>query len=531
MSDDEDFDNIPVKPRGAVSQPVANNQFHANYDEEDDEIQLNLPVKPRGANKISHSPPKARLPNTDDASYEDSLLFSTPSANIDKPMIDTNYRDEFVPKMSEMDLNDIDDNRNNGLLPQKTVSFDLPTSDFSKGSVQFETADENAEADGFFEEDFKPADQADFMLEDDFSFLEKCGESDAERKKRAEELARKSLYVKFDPMTSFDTPVKTPIKTPTSTTSSIPPDELFARDSPNTPSSNASLVARLQAVKQGNTPAKSSSLSANPLTTPAQPLVAATPLSAAFDINNETNPFSPQETPLVRGNNTEPLLYTQSDLDDVIRSREDDWNKKFRDLESKIKEEVAMRDLLEQDYREKLDCVRKENLEMKQVVEEYEKTIVHLTENTHHASSTNEETLAETLAAKEQLQQELSNTEATLVDAYKRVEKLKAAIDTYQSNEKTMKQSLHDFQEKLKRSEERYQALRKQAAEKVEAANVEINKVRKQKEIDQIGLEAAVRKAQTRINALEQDVEQKKQENAELTSICDELIKKVSGES
>jgi len=190
-----------------------------------------------------------------------------------------------------------------------------------------------------------------------------------------------------------------------------------------------------------------------------------------------------------------------------------------------------MRDLLEQDYREKLDCVRKENLEMKQVVEEYEKTIVHLTENTHHASSTNEETLAETLAAKEQLQQELSNTEATLVDAYKRVEKLKAAIDTYQSNEKTMKQSLHDFQEKLKRSEERYQALRKQAAEKVEAANIEINKVRKQKEIDQIGLEAAVRKSQTRINALEQDVEQKKQENLELTSICDELIKKVSGES
>jgi len=324
-----------------------------------------------------------------------------------------------------------------------------------------------------------------------------------------------------------------PVKTPATVSSVMASDDIFARESQNTPSSNASLVARLQAVKQGNTPSKSSSLSANQLESPVltQPLVPATPISAAFDINNETNPFSPVETPLVRGNNTEPLLYTQSDLDDVIRSREDDWNKKFRDLESKIKEEVAMRDLLEQDYREKLDCVRKENLEMKQVVEEYEKTIVHLTENTHHASSTNEETLAETLAAKEQLQQELSNTEATLVDAYKRVEKLKAAIDTYQSNEKTMKQSLHDFQEKLKRSEERYQALRKQAAEKVEAANIEINKVRKQKEIDQIGLEAAVRKSQTRINALEQDVEQKKQENLELTSICDELIKKVSGES
>lgn len=506
MSDDEDFDNIPVLPRGAGSMVASNTSFKTFEDEDDDEIQLNLPVKPRGAT-LSHSPPKARY--------------------------NFGPHDQIEDKTYCLDL-DFDDNKNDG--PQKTVSFDLPATDYSKGLTHFEagdsssfnyTEDENGE--DLFGEDFKPAEQAEFMLEDDFSFLEKCGESDAERKKRAEELARKSLYVKFDPMTSLDSPVKTPATVSSVMTS----DDIFARESPNTPSSNASLVARLQAVKQGNTPSKSSSLSANQLESPVltQPLVPATPISAAFDINNETNPFSPVETPLVRGNNTEPLLYTQSDLDDVIRSREDDWNKKFRDLESKIKEEVAMRDLLEQDYREKLDCVRKENLEMKQVVEEYEKTIVHLTENTHHASSTNEETLAETLAAKEQLQQELSNTEATLVDAYKRVEKLKAAIDTYQSNEKTMKQSLHDFQEKLKRSEERYQALRKQAAEKVEAANIEINKVRKQKEIDQIGLEAAVRKSQTRINALEQDVEQKKQENLELTSICDELIKKVSGES
>lgn len=38
-----------------------------------------------------------------------------------------------------------------------------------------------------------------------------------------------------------------------------------------------------------------------------------------------------------------------------------------------------MRELLEQDHKEKMECLRKENLNMKQVVAQYEKTIVDLT--------------------------------------------------------------------------------------------------------------------------------------------------------
>ena len=40
-----------------------------------------------------------------------------------------------------------------------------------------------------------------------------------------------------------------------------------------------------------------------------------------------------------------------------------------------------MRDLLEQDHREKMDSIRRENNDMKQVVAQYEKTIVELTGN------------------------------------------------------------------------------------------------------------------------------------------------------
>lgn len=41
------------------------------------------------------------------------------------------------------------------------------------------------------------------------------------------------------------------------------------------------------------------------------------------------------------------------------------------------------------------------------------------------------------------------------------------------------------------------------------SANIEINKVRKQKEIDLAGLQAGLKKAQSRINSLEQEVQQK----------------------
>ena len=40
-----------------------------------------------------------------------------------------------------------------------------------------------------------------------------------------------------------------------------------------------------------------------------------------------------------------------------------------------------MRELLEQDHREKMESLRKENNDMKQVVTQYEKTIVELTGN------------------------------------------------------------------------------------------------------------------------------------------------------
>ena len=49
----------------------------------------------------------------------------------------------------------------------------------------------------------------------------------------------------------------------------------------------------------------------------------------------------------------------------------------------------------------------------------------------------------------------------------------------------------------------------------------------KNRESEVAQLQAMLRKAEMRVNNLERTVEQKAQENVELTSICDDLISKV----
>ena len=58
-------------------------------------------------------------------------------------------------------------------------------------------------------------------------------------------------------------------------------------------------------------------------------------------------------------------------------------------------------------------------------------------------------------------------------------------------------------------------------------ANKEIETLHKAKESEVAQLQAMLRKTEMRVNNLERIIDQKAQENVELTAICDELIAKV----
>eukprot|EP00795_Rhopilema_esculentum_P012119 gene12119-2725_t len=226
-------------------------------------------------------------------------------------------------------------------------------------------------------------------------------------------------------------------------------------------------------------------------------------------------------------NRTEPLLYTEKDM----VAREATWRKKVNQTEAQLKEEIAMRELIEQDAREKQESLRAEVDAMRKVVDEYEKTLIQLSETTQKDTLLKQDTVSELIKEKEQLQADLNAAESSMFDAYKRMEKMKSVIDTYRQNEASLKETFEDYERKLKASEERYQSLRKQAESKMEQANFEIDKVRKSKEVDLAGLQAALKKLQSRNNYLENSLEQKVKENEELTKICDDLISQIQPDS
>ena len=62
----------------------------------------------------------------------------------------------------------------------------------------------------------------------------------------------------------------------------------------------------------------------------------------------------------------------------------------------------------------------------------------------------------------------MNAADSSMLDAYKRMEKMKSALDSYKQNTASLQSCITDYQEKLEASEERYQSLRKQAESKME---------------------------------------------------------------
>ncbi|XP_057306693.1 uncharacterized protein LOC130644921 isoform X2 [Hydractinia symbiolongicarpus] len=398
-SDEDDFNSLPVKPRGAtvVNVPADNIKDEDEFDA--------LPVKPRGGGALMPAEdPFDNIPIKVRGGGNVNIPTDNSSNEINVPEANNENEDKFnslpvKPRGGSSALNDKDD----GIVTEnqevvlkskssKGVTFDLnetadsnlpPSGELSLNDTDSGLCSQNSSAVGNIIQDFsydldaqfKSADSAEFM--EDLSFLEQCGENDDEAAQRQAELSRKSLYVRFDPLIGSDSPDKPADSTVTSQhiSNSLTSADLFARDSPST----SELAAKLAAVKKS----------------------AGIDTSKKSFVENTDDPFSPKKISMVTNSEppetgvvkkqsplsdissnglVEPLLYTQSDLDEVVRARESDWQKKYDELECKIKEEIAMRELLEQDHREKMECLRKENVDMKQVVAQYEKTIVELTD-------------------------------------------------------------------------------------------------------------------------------------------------------
>ncbi|XP_074390122.1 transforming acidic coiled-coil-containing protein 3-like [Zonotrichia albicollis] len=160
-------------------------------------------------------------------------------------------------------------------------------------------------------------------------------------------------------------------------------------------------------------------------------------------------------------------------------------------------------------------------------VAEFELTITQIMENAQKEKEASRKEIQKLMEEKQQAISDLNSMEKSFSEIFKRLEKQKEVLEGYHKNEEVLKKCAEDFLSRIKKQEQRYQALKAHAEEKLQQANEEIAQVHSKAKSETAALQATLRKEQMRIQSLERILEQKTEENDELTKICDDLILKM----
>ncbi|KAM3927135.1 transforming acidic coiled-coil-containing protein 1 isoform 4-T4 [Leptodactylus fuscus] len=189
--------------------------------------------------------------------------------------------------------------------------------------------------------------------------------------------------------------------------------------------------------------------------------------------------------------------------------------------------QIIMKEIEVKDWQVKYEQSHAEVLEMRKIVSEYEKTIAQMIEDEQKSKMTSQKSLQQVTLEKEQALADLNSVERSLSDLFRRYENLKGVLEGFKKNEEALKKCAQDYLARVKQEEQRYQALKVHAEEKLNKANEEIAQVRTKAKAESAALTAGLRKEQMKVESLERALQQKNQEIEELTKICDELIAKM----
>nr|XP_027311497.2 transforming acidic coiled-coil-containing protein 3 isoform X1 [Anas platyrhynchos] len=206
------------------------------------------------------------------------------------------------------------------------------------------------------------------------------------------------------------------------------------------------------------------------------------------------------------------LKYSQKDMDAAVEL---------------VKREVQEKELETLEWKKKYEKLHMEYKEMGKIVAEFEGTITQMMEDAQKQKELSKKEMQRMAEEKQQVISDLNSMEKSFSELFKRFEKQKEVLEGYHKNEEALKKYAEEYLARIKREEQRYQALKAHAEEKLHQANEEIAQVRSKAKSETAALQASLRKEQMRIQSLERSLEQKTKENDELTKICDDLILKM----
>lgn len=201
-----------------------------------------------------------------------------------------------------------------------------------------------------------------------------------------------------------------------------------------------------------------------------------------------------------------------------------------RDMDHSLgiaREEIVVKEKEAMEWKRKYEESRREVEEMRRIVMEYEKTIAEMIEGEQREKSVSHHTIQQLILEKDQALADLNSVEKSLADLFRRYEKMKDVLEGFRKNEDVLKKCAQEYLSRVRKEEQRYQALKIHAEEKLDKANSEIAQVRAKAKQEQAAHQASLRKEQMKVDSLERTLEQKNKEIEELTKICDELIAKM----
>ncbi|NXE91091.1 TACC3 protein, partial [Menura novaehollandiae] len=393
------------------------------------------------------------------------------------------------------------------MLPVKVVPSqdNLVSTDSGKKSVSAEeikpssprieiTADETASAEP--EEFFRPSSEG---MGIEIDYLEQFGTSSF----KESALRKQSLYLKFDPLLR-DSPRK-PISGTVESNENImtaPPQHGPVADINKLREEAGKPLVSLQSEEKPKgldllgtfTTSDTGPLIPDSLSSDVPPVSFAASTNAAVDAIIDV------------------LKYSQKDMDAAVEL---------------VKREVQEKELEIQEWTKKYNKLQMEYKEMGKIVAEFEQTITQIMEDAQKQKEISRKEIQRLVEEKQQAISDLNSMEKSFSELFKRLEKQKDALEGYHKNEEVLKKCAEEYLARIKKEEQRYQALKAHAEEKLQQANEEIAQVRSKAKSETAALQATLRKEQMRIQSLERSLEQKTKENDELTKICDDLILKM----
>ncbi|KAF7663898.1 hypothetical protein LDENG_00197260 [Lucifuga dentata] len=194
------------------------------------------------------------------------------------------------------------------------------------------------------------------------------------------------------------------------------------------------------------------------------------------------------------------------------------------------REEIVTKEKEVLEWQRKYENSRQEVVEMRRIVAEYEKTIAQMIgefKDEQKEKSLSHHTIQQLILEKDQALADLNSVEKSLADLFRRYEKMKDVLEGFRKNEEVLKKCAQEYLSRVRKEEQRYQALKIHAEEKLDKANSDIAQVRIKAKQEQAAYQASLRKEQMKVDSLERTLEQKNKEIEELTKICDELIAKM----